>query len=143
MPVFYNVQRTWLQFGFPSKMKTIKQLVICSCHRNLKNEYYVCPRCNSLVCQLPIKCRICNLKLISSPILARTFHHFFPVFLFQQLNMKSNNLPQLYDFKCYGCLQEIDLRSQMGSKCSLCGNMFCLECNICIHKKIQCCPACL
>merc|ERR1711976_141470 len=40
MPIVSKVQKAWLQFGFPPKIKT-KQPLICSCHHGMKNDYYV------------------------------------------------------------------------------------------------------
>lgn len=45
----------------------------------------MCPRCNSKYCELPIDCSICGLKLVSSPHLARSYHHLFPVQQFVEI----------------------------------------------------------
>jgi transcription initiation factor TFIIH subunit 2 len=46
---------------------------------------YVCPRCRSRCSDLPSDCAVCGLRLILAPHLARTFHHLFPVRLFEEL----------------------------------------------------------
>ena len=40
---------------------------------------YVCPRCHAHNEELPTTCKICNLTLGSSPHLARSYHHLFPL----------------------------------------------------------------
>jgi transcription factor Ssl1 len=40
---------------------------------------YTCPRCKARTAELPCKCHVCGLTLISSPHLARSYHHLFPV----------------------------------------------------------------
>ncbi|KAI8470897.1 MAG: Ssl1-like-domain-containing protein [Monoraphidium minutum] len=40
---------------------------------------YTCPRCKARTAELPCRCHVCALTLISSPHLARSYHHLFPV----------------------------------------------------------------
>ena len=40
---------------------------------------YTCPRCKARVGELPSSCHVCGLSLVSSPHLARSYHHLFPV----------------------------------------------------------------
>lgn len=40
---------------------------------------YTCPKCAAKVKELPAACHVCGLTLISSPHLARSYHHLFPV----------------------------------------------------------------
>lgn len=40
---------------------------------------YACPRCKSRAAELPCRCHVCGLALVSSPHLARSYHHLFPV----------------------------------------------------------------
>lgn len=46
---------------------------------------YTCPRCKSRTQELPTKCHVCGLTLISSPHLARSYHHLFPVPPFEEV----------------------------------------------------------
>lgn len=46
---------------------------------------YICPRCKSKVCELPSDCDVCGLTLVSSPHLARSYHHLFPVDNFEEI----------------------------------------------------------
>lgn len=45
----------------------------------LKPGAYACPRCKARTAELPSECHMCGLSLVSSPHLARSFHHLFPV----------------------------------------------------------------
>ena len=40
---------------------------------------FTCPRCLALVAELPSSCHVCGLTLVSSPHLARSYHHLFPI----------------------------------------------------------------
>ncbi|KAJ1653904.1 hypothetical protein IWQ61_006072, partial [Dispira simplex] len=44
-----------------------------------------CVWCQCKVCNLPTNCDICNLTLVASPHLARSYHHLFPVQNFKEL----------------------------------------------------------
>ncbi len=46
---------------------------------------YTCPRCKARIQELPSQCHVCQLVLISSPHLARSYHHLFPVKLYVEL----------------------------------------------------------
>lgn len=48
-------------------------------HSELRYGGYQCPKCHSKLCELPSECGVCGLTLVSSPHLARSFHHLFPV----------------------------------------------------------------
>ncbi|GBG27202.1 General transcription factor IIH subunit 2 [Hondaea fermentalgiana] len=39
---------------------------------------YACPRCSTVVTELPTDCPICDLELIASAHLSRSYHHLFP-----------------------------------------------------------------
>lgn len=49
---------------------------------------YTCPRCKSKTQELPCKCHVCNQMLISSPHLARSYHHLFPVKAFVEVSQE-------------------------------------------------------
>jgi transcription initiation factor TFIIH subunit 2 len=68
--------------GFPTLVHSTYP-GICSCHSKLKNVGFTCPRCWNRLCDVPTECRICGLTVVSSPHLARSYRHLFPVsFLF-------------------------------------------------------------
>lgn len=64
--------------GFPALVQS-PYPGLCSCHSKLKNTGYTCPRCKSRICDVPTECRVCGLTVVSSPHLARSYRHLFPV----------------------------------------------------------------
>lgn len=84
-------------------------MAICSCHKEAKvGAGYTCPRCKARVCELPTECRICGLTLISSPHLARSYHHLFPIVPFDEVSLsllidQQNKFPRA----CFGCQQNL------------------------------------
>lgn len=52
---------------------------LCSCHSKLKSVGFTCPRCKSRICDVPTECKVCGLTVVSSPHLARSYRHLFPV----------------------------------------------------------------
>lgn len=52
---------------------------LCSCHSKLKSIGFTCPRCKSRICDVPTECKVCGLTVVSSPHLARSYRHLFPV----------------------------------------------------------------
>jgi len=45
----------------------------------MKSQGFLCPRCSAKVCDVPTDCDVCGLMIVSSPHLARSYHHLFPV----------------------------------------------------------------
>uniref|UniRef100_A0A0D9W6Z7 General transcription factor IIH subunit n=1 Tax=Leersia perrieri TaxID=77586 RepID=A0A0D9W6Z7_9ORYZ len=136
-----------IKMGFPQR--GAEDLIsICSCHKKIKSgaEGYICPRCKVNVCELPTECRTCGLTLVSSPHLARSYHHLFPVQPFDEVSsMYSNKLGQKGGQKCYGCQQSFinpDSQSSLHVRCPKCNQHFCLDCDIYIHESLHNCPGC-
>ena len=50
---------------------------------------FTCPRCLALVAELPSSCHVCGLTLVSSPHLARSYHHLFPIKPFTEVTAKA------------------------------------------------------
>ncbi|XP_057955750.1 general transcription factor IIH subunit 2 [Malania oleifera] len=135
-----------IKMGFPQRAAE-GVISICSCHKEAKTGGgYTCPRCKARVCELPTECRICGLTLVSSPHLARSYHHLFPITLFDDvspllLNNPQNRLPR----SCFGCQQSL---ANPGNKpslcvaCPKCKQNFCLDCDIYIHESLHNCPGC-
>lgn len=69
--------------GFPTLVW--EKPAICACHKVLKPKGYVCPRCRSMMCDVPTTCVVCRLQLVSAAALARSYHHLFPVPLFVEV----------------------------------------------------------
>lgn len=75
-----SAKSSWksLRMGFPKKKRT-ELPSLCSCHGWLTLEGFICPACHSKCCHLPGDCTVCGLTLVSSPHLARSYHHLFPI----------------------------------------------------------------
>lgn len=69
--------------GFPTRLPDTSPPSLCVCHSQLKSEGFLCPRCGAKVCDVPTDCDICGLMIVSSPHLARSYHHLFPVKTYQ------------------------------------------------------------
>ncbi|XP_022157930.1 general transcription factor IIH subunit 2 [Momordica charantia] len=137
-----------IKMGFPQRAAE-SSIAICSCHKEAKvGGGYTCPRCKARVCELPTECRICGLTLISSPHLARSYHHLFPIIPFDEVSDKVLNDPRHRLPKvCFGC-QESLMNSGTGNSqgirvsCPKCKQHFCLDCDIYIHESLHNCPGC-
>ncbi|KAF4620440.1 hypothetical protein D9613_000740 [Agrocybe pediades] len=68
-----------MMMGFPTRLPDSSPLSLCVCHSEMKSQGFLCPRCKSKVCDVPTDCDICGLMIVSSPHLARSYHHLFPV----------------------------------------------------------------
>ena len=68
-----------MMMGFPTRLPNTSAPALCVCHSDLKSEGFLCPRCSAKLCDVPTDCDICGLMIVSSPHLARSYHHLFPV----------------------------------------------------------------
>lgn len=135
-----------VKMGFPQRGAE-GVISLCACHKEVKiGGGYTCPRCKARVCELPTECHICGLTLVSSPHLARSYHHLFPVTPFEEVLRTSSNdrLPRT----CFGCQQFLPNPGITGSKagvrlaCPKCKHHFCFDCDIYIHDSLHNCPGC-
>ena len=67
-----------MMMGFPSRVIEDSP-TMCACHGFLTTGGYTCSRCSAKVCSLPITCPSCQLTLLLSTHLARSYHHLFPL----------------------------------------------------------------
>lgn len=97
-----------IKMGFPQRAAE-GVISICSCHKEAKvGGGYTCPRCKARVCELPTECRICGLTLVSSPHLARSYHHLFPIPPFDEVSLSLLNNPhQRSSRACFGCQESL------------------------------------
>ncbi|GMH28846.1 hypothetical protein Nepgr_030689 [Nepenthes gracilis] len=135
-----------IKMGFPQRVAD-GVISICSCHKEAKmGGGYTCPRCKSRVCELPTECCICGLTLVSSPHLARSYHHLFPISPFDEVSPSHlNNRDKKSPKTCFGCQQSLLNTGNLSSycvTCSKCRNYFCLDCDIYIHENLHNCPGC-
>lgn len=103
----------------------------------LKKGGYTCPQCKARVKELPAKCSVCEMTLISAPDLARSYHHLFPVRAFEEID-------EPMDERCFGCTKEFHAEENGGLVllCGGCKNSFCFECDVQIHESMFVCPGC-
>ncbi|XP_072957605.1 general transcription factor IIH subunit 2 [Typha angustifolia] len=134
-----------IKMGFPQRGAE-GVVSICSCHKEVKvGGGYTCPRCKARVCELPTECQICGLTLVSSPHLARSYHHLFPVAPFDEVSIFPSKLNQKIPQTCYGCQQSLVIhgsKSNLHVSCPKCNQHFCLDCDIYIHESLHNCPGC-
>lgn len=121
-----ELNNSFVQMGFPVISITENQS-LCCCHDKLINQGYICPRCSSVVCEIPKECPICLLSLVSAPSLARSYHHLFPV---KEFEIGSKG-------ECFCCLLTGNL------KCDFCEQLYCSDCTLYIHDVLHNCPGCL
>lgn len=96
-----------IKMGFPQRAAE-GVISICSCHKEAKvGGGYTCPRCKARVCELPTECRICGLTLVSSPHLARSYHHLFPITPFGDVSTSVLYRSEKPPTKCFGCQQSL------------------------------------
>eukprot|EP00903_Cladosiphon_okamuranus_P015895 g14680.t1 len=75
-----------VKMGFPAETQSVFPSLGYSGNRQeLSVSGYSCPRCKTKTSELPSECVICALPLVSSPHLARSYHHLFPVPQFDEI----------------------------------------------------------
>ncbi|KAL0072411.1 hypothetical protein AAF712_000174 [Marasmius tenuissimus] len=74
-----NTSANLMMMGFPTRLPGASPPSLCVCHSDLRSDGFLCPRCLAKVCDVPTDCDICGLMIVSSPHLARSYHHLFPV----------------------------------------------------------------
>ncbi|KAI8089180.1 Ssl1-like-domain-containing protein [Halteromyces radiatus] len=123
--------------GFPRRLME-DHATLCVCHPGkLTLGGYICPRCKSKVCELPSDCDVCGLTLVSSPHLARSYHHLFPVDNFDEIRQPGHFT------HCSSCLVPFDKNDLAGQfTCPKCKHEFCADCDLFIHEVLHNCPGC-
>ena len=124
--LFSNSEDELLRMGFPIRCHDIS---FCACHEDLTVGGFICPQCSNKVCHVPSTCIVCDLSLVSSSHLARSFHFIFPLKRFLETDSITS---------CFGC-QRID----KSCTCPLCHHHFCIDCDIFLHEVLHNCPGCL
>lgn len=132
-------QSTLIKMGF-SKYDDRDAPSFCTCHlskeSNPTTHGYYCPQCRAKYCDLPVSCHVCGLTLVSAAHLARSFHHLFPVDLFEETKLASNSND------CFACKKRLQPEKNETAKCKTCSRLFCLDCDIFIHETLHFCPGC-
>lgn len=147
-------------------------LTLCACHNKPSREGYACTRCRAKVCRLPSECPACGLTLILSTHLARSYHHLFPLRLWVEVSWaEAASSRSVACFSCLTPFQtqagdraaraaaegkhkakshgkERDQAPPQGVsesgryKCQVCGNHFCIDCDVFAHEVLHNCPGC-
>lgn len=88
----------------------------------LRSGCYTCPRCRAQVVELPCACHVCGLTLISSPHLARSYHHLFPVKPYEEVTAAALALARR------GASGAQQAQSRLVSWAEAPGQLFCFGC---------------
>lgn len=91
--------------------------------------YYPCPQCRAVLCELPVHCKVCGLLLVSSPLLARSYHHLLPAPPFNHVLVRPETRT------CHACHRELELEDA-AAQCVKCHHVFCLECDHFVHETL-------
>ncbi|KAK9805068.1 hypothetical protein WJX73_010881 [Symbiochloris irregularis] len=152
-----------VRMGFPSRApEGTKAFVGASA--KLASAGFSCPRCKALVEELPCGCHVCGLTLVSSPHLARSYHHLFPLKPFQEMKSVPSSTgtesdpitaQQVSASYCFGCLRNLSEQPEASSSlpsslsgpgvvlsCPDCHQCFCFECDAFAHEVLHNCPGC-
>lgn len=156
-----------LMMGFPSRtLAPGGTTSYCACHSKPVREGYACTRCGARVCRLPAECPGCGLTLILSTHLARSYHHLFPLRNWVEVSWSDAGRSAV----CFSCMcpfpepkppdsssgaaaAGVGGKAKEGSKhkgvsesgryaCEVCGNHFCIDCDVFAHEVIHNCPGC-
>lgn len=90
-----------MMMGFPSRVVEDTP-TMCACHGILTSGGYTCSRCSAKVCSLPVTCPSCQLTLLLSTHLARSYHHLFPLRNWAEVSWKRAR--EKGSLECVGCL---------------------------------------
>jgi len=165
---------TFMQMGFPQrKLFPNGQQQLCwaaDCTLKLCRAGFSCPRCKTDVQDIPVDCPACGLRLVSSPMLARSYHHLFPVANFVECAppaaaaaaaaaaassgggrgaaaaaVKREPAPEdpaAAALACFGCLAPLAAATPRFG-CSKCHEAFCIACDSFVHDSLHNCPGCI
>jgi len=109
---------------------------------------YVCPRCRGRVAELPGTCKVCRLTLVSSPLLARSYHHLFPVTQFDEQPLMADEAKEVQagraSGECHGCAAAFaeEGGAAVRLRCPRCLHDFCFSCDAFVHEHLHNCPGC-
>ncbi|KDR75825.1 hypothetical protein GALMADRAFT_226473 [Galerina marginata CBS 339.88] len=138
-----------MMMGFPTRLPDASPPSLCVCHSEMKSQGFLCPRCMSKVCDVPTDCDICGLMIVSSPHLARSYHHLFPVKPYDAVQEEANALEG--STTCHACARPFPSKSTPAKegmspvgryRCPDCQYDFCSECDVFVHDVVHCCPGC-
>lgn len=150
-----ETESSLIRMGFPPPVNDrLGYPSMCVCHLregtssspesgkpvNFSRSGFFCPQCNSKYCSLPVECLVCRLTLVSPAHLSRSYHHLFPIQVFEEIEGNSGGDIESTE-GCHSCQDEISA-STTRYKCPSCCNTFCSECDNFIHESLHVCPGC-
>lgn len=141
-----------VQMGFPSmRLEQVAPKLACFDAKEAvwTTETFACPKCQTRVKKLPIKCPACGLPLVSSAHLAASYHHLFPVPQFAEVELPRDRAEML----CFACQHPLnkpadgadvpeDKAPALAYDCPWCHELFCATCDDFIHVSLHNCPSC-
>ncbi|TFK75386.1 TFIIH basal transcription factor complex, subunit SSL1 [Pluteus cervinus] len=137
-----------IMMGFPTRLPDASPPSLCVCHSDLRSDGFLCPRCLAKVCDVPTDCDICGLMIVSSPHLARSYHHLFPVKQYEAVMSVEADAA----LACHACARPFPtaisatvtdgLSPWARYQCPECKQDYCSDCDIFVHDVIHCCPGC-
>ncbi|KIM69242.1 hypothetical protein SCLCIDRAFT_104188, partial [Scleroderma citrinum Foug A] len=140
-----------MMMGFPTRLPDTSPPSLCVCHSDMKREGFLCPRCMAKVCDVPTDCDICGLMIVSSPHLARSYHHLFPVKPYETVSSLADVTAPAS--ACHACARPFPTVPSTATmtegispvgryRCPDCHHDFCAECDVFVHDVVHCCPGC-
>lgn len=141
-----NKNFTLVKMGFPTRIFEDNP-TFCSCHNKLIYGGYFCPNCNCKICSLPMICPCCNLMLILSTHLARSYHHLLPIKIYKEVD-ENENFPSENCFSCQKVFPNLqnkktgEILTSSRYRCPDCNKDFCIDCDVFIHEILHNCPGC-
>lgn len=143
--------------GFPSRVEEDAP-TLCACHGTPTRGGFLCSRCQAKVCSLPSQCPTCDLQLIQSTHLARSYRHLFRLSNWEEVSWRAAR--KKGSIQCFGCLLPFPAvpaegeegkgkRTQKGAsessryRCTACGEHFCVDCDVYAHEMLNSCAGCL
>ena len=150
-----------IRIGFPERSAPGAAKELCfgpsgaAKEMQLGEKRYTCPQCHAPHSEIPTVCPICELRLMSSVDLTRTYHHLFPLPVFKETTrdapqpgapsfragaLQGHPAPHL----CFGCGDALSLAAEgaVGFACPHCGEAFCASCDEFLHETLHVCPSC-
>lgn len=152
-----QVSASLIRMGFPTLKYRKEPKPFCNNPQLRGKTGYDCPRCGAWVSDVPAECALCGMTLVSSPHLARSYHHLFPVPKYissedasaalkeRALHYMSAGADHSADWtecQCTGCLKGLQSSSGLMLICPRCAKVFCIDCDTFVHEALHSCPGC-
>lgn len=157
-----QVSASLIRMGFPILRRLQDPAPYCNNPFVRGRLGYKCPRCTAWLSEMPCECTLCGLTLVSSPHLARSYHHLFPVPKYVPLdsfqpsqavhsksiiNTDSNEhhitaLRENEFIRCTGCAVLLKKSDTLRVICPACLRTFCIDCDTFVHDSLHHCPGC-